>query len=492
MPEFSPIVFVHGWGGVGDLFRDFDDRDERDPYAGWNEGRRYNDPEGWIKFRDSQMNFEGLVLRMVKEFNYYDAANDEDLEEFKRFLGDPGQDVPLPDVGPRDAALHKSLWIFRYYEYNAQHLQLSPAVERELAKELKVRGYRGKCEGIPRYAALLALRIQQITCPECRSMQDFKARKGLNLKQVCLVGHSMGGLIARFAVQYNLYDVAPHVKRLMTLATPHGGARHSSAAGILRFVPGMSGDDVTYLTPRWVKDHMGGQKPRPEMKHLAEPDVFCLVGTRHEGYYPVARHLPKTDGIVHQEEAYLEGHPYAFVYNTHSGMNGIRENHDAYQTMRRFLFGDLRVRLALQDIELVDKAKYRQDSRFFFHYFVKPRGINAHLNEISERAENQPRPRTLAELRKVVKNGRYQIYDGFADSGAIVRKSERDIPGVVKNTEDLPHFQLEFLSFLYDKWVGGKQIGAGFAMLPLSEGDSTMTLEDGAFKAELLVSVTRR
>ena len=75
---------------------------------------------------------------------------------------------------------------------------------------------------------------------------------------------------------------------------------------------------------------------------LAPTDVFCLVGTRHNDYYPVARHLPRTDGVVDQNEAYLNSYPYAYVYNTHSGEHGIRENHDAYQSMRRFLFGDLK------------------------------------------------------------------------------------------------------------------------------------------------------
>lgn len=40
MPTFFPIIFVYGWGGPGDLVRDFGAADERDPYVGWNTGRR--------------------------------------------------------------------------------------------------------------------------------------------------------------------------------------------------------------------------------------------------------------------------------------------------------------------------------------------------------------------------------------------------------------------------------------------------------------------
>src|SRR5688572_15954652 len=76
MAKFLPIIFVHGWGGPGDLVRDFSADDERDPYVGWNTGHRYNDPDNWNKLRNTERNFEGLVLRLVKDFNYYDASND--------------------------------------------------------------------------------------------------------------------------------------------------------------------------------------------------------------------------------------------------------------------------------------------------------------------------------------------------------------------------------------------------------------------------------
>ena len=75
------------------------------------------------------------------------------------------------------------------------------------------------------------------------------------------------------------------------------------------------------------------------------------------------------------------------------------------------------------------------ETKLFFHYFIKPRGINTHLNELSERAENQPRPRTFAELKERLKERQYIyiIYDGFADLGALVDRTARMAPGVVKN-----------------------------------------------------------
>ena len=202
MAKFFPIIFVHGWGGPSDLVRDFGAEDEQDPYVGWNTGHRYNDPDGWVQFRNTELNFEGLVLRLVKDFNYYDASNDEELADFKKFIGQtppaPGDTAP---EDPRAAALNKVLWIFRYYEYNAEHLRLSAPVRQLLADELRRCGYPIKypekedLSGVPYYAALLAMKIEQISCPTCRSIRDGTQATGLDLKRIALVGHSMGGLI---------------------------------------------------------------------------------------------------------------------------------------------------------------------------------------------------------------------------------------------------------------------------------------------------------
>ena len=205
----------------------------------------------------------------------------------------------------------------------------------------------------------------------------------------------------------------------------------------------------------------------------------------------MARQLPRTDGIVDQREAYVEDHPYAYVYNTHSGEHGIRENHDAYQALRRFLFGDLYVRMLITGIEITGKG-IKNDTRLFFNYFVKPRGINTHLNEISERAENQPLPRTISELQTRLSVNPYIVYDGFADSGALVDKAARAGAGVLKSKEDLPHLQLEYNSYQSDERVGGKALASGFKMIPLIEGTRVMIMEDQVIRAKLRVEVTRR
>jgi PGAP1-like protein len=505
MPKFFPIIFVHGWGGPSDLVRDFGASDESDPYVGWNTGHRYNDPDGWVKSRDMERNFEGLVLRLVKDFNYYDTSNDEELARFKTFLGlaPPPSGEALPP-GPREAAPNKTLWVFRYYEYNEEYLRLTSDIKQLLANELHNRNCPAEYTdqdhlvGIPYYAALLALKIEQIACPQCHSLEDGKIIDGLGLKQVALVCHSMGGLISRFALQYNLFGVADNVARLMTMSTPHGGARYAATARFLRFLPALREDDIQFFTPQWITDYLGGQTPKfegqtpKEKLPLEHTDVFCLIGTRHKDYYPIARQLPRTDGVVDQREAFLNEYPYAYVYNTHSGEHGIRENHDAYQALRRFLFGDLYVRLLITDIDLKPGQNLNSEAAYYFHYFVKPRGINTQLNEISERSENQPRPRTLTELKLYLKDKPYVIYDGFADSGALVDKSARMGFGVAENEQDLPHLQLEYGAFKSDLFVGGQSVGSGCVMIPLIEGTNLISFEDQTFTATLQVEVQKR
>ncbi|OPZ86719.1 MAG: PGAP1-like protein [bacterium ADurb.Bin429] len=496
--EYMPVIFIHGWGGVSDMFRDFDEHDERDPYIGWNDGCRYNDPEGWLKLRETP-NFEGMVFRLVKDYNYYDAANDESLTLLTQLCR--AYPTSIPPGLPYHAS-DKTIWIFRYYEYNADHLHLSQNARKALLYELQTRGYKGPLAGIPYYAALLALTIRRIAGKTCYDLEKLcpgttPTARGLGLKRVALVGHSMGGLIARFAIQYNLYDTQEYVGKLATLATPHGGARYAIASRMLRWLPGLTQDDVMYLDPSWVNKHLGGQNPqafhKPLPPSLKEEDVFCLIGTRRDGYFLIARRLPRTDGIVHQDEAYLQGFPYAYFYQTHSGSYGIRENLAPYQALRRFLFGDLHVKIWVESVQFGASAQHAHaDNRFFFRYGVKPRGINVYLNEISEECENQPKPRTLAELNSIVSAGRYVVYDGFADSAAVVPLAGLEMPGVAASEAEVPHLQIEHRSYLYNAFVGGMPVGSNYTMVPLILGVTHITASDQEFNFTLGVSVTKR
>jgi hypothetical protein len=103
-------------------------------------------------------------------------------------------------------------------------------------------------------------------------------------------------------------------------------------------------------------------------------------------------------------------------------------------------------------------------------------------------------PRAFSELKQRLQERKhiYIIYDGFADSGALVAKAARMVPGVMKSKKDLPHLQLEYSTFVEDERVGGKALASGYKMIPLSEGVRILKLEDQVMKARLRVEVTRR
>ena len=98
----------------------------------------------------------------------------------------------------------------------------------------------------------------------------------------------------------------------------------------------------------------------------------------------------------------------------------------------------------------------------------------------------------MAELKQRLAERPYIIYDGFADSGALVDRASRLSPGVTRTKQDLPHFQLEYSSFLSDARVGGRALASGYKMIPLMEGARTLTLDDQVMTAKLRVEVRKR
>lgn len=79
---------------------------------------------------------------------------------------------------------------------------------------------------------------------------------------------------------------------------------------------------------------------------------------------------------------------------------------------------------------------------------------------------------------------KFFIYDGFADSGALVDRAARMGFGERKITQDQPHFLLEYSSHLSHDWVGGKALASGHRMILLAEGVRTLTLEDQYLKCQ--------
>ena len=81
--------------------------------------------------------------------------------------------------------------------------------------------------------------------------------------------------------------------------------------------------------------------------------IFCLIGSDSKDY-GIANKIvgPKSDGLVMINNAYVRNAHRAFVHRAHSGRYGVVNSEEAYQNLRRFLFGRLEVRVELGNLEL--------------------------------------------------------------------------------------------------------------------------------------------
>lgn len=348
MAEKLPIVYVRGFAGDTSGI----DKVVTDPFYGFNEGSTHVRVGG-----DGEpifYQFESPLLRLH-------------LDEGYKILVDGGQMAYLEshDTIPAD-----SIWVHRFYDVSATTWAEKPtgfSLERAAENLLEL-------------------------------IEKLQAKSGA--RAVYLVAHSMGGLICRCLIQKVIPDQRPgrtatdYVDKLVTLGTPHGGIHFAGPLGFLeglRDATGFKGANIfgpermyQYLTPTGQRDPAGPPDGwRPEQmpdgeSHLPKDRLMCIVGTNPEDY-DVAFGLSsvavgaKSDGLVQIEKAFVPGARHAFVHRSHSGPYGLVNSEEAYQNLRRFLFGDLQVQADLvghrrppgdqRDDELVWQAEVRMSIR---------------------------------------------------------------------------------------------------------------------------------
>jgi pimeloyl-ACP methyl ester carboxylesterase len=322
MPDHAklPIVYVRGFAGDTSGIN----RVVQDPFYGFNEGSTHVrvGPDNEPSFHQ----FESPLLRLH-------------LDEGYHILVQGGQEAYL-DTHERIPP--DSMWIHRFYDASASTWATKP---REF-------------------------RMEDAAADLLRLIRKLKEKSGA--PRVHLVAHSMGGLVCRCLIQKILPDLgenpADHVDKLFTYGTPHGGIAFDLGFGLmerLRDAIGVNGADIfgpqrmyEYLTPVAEQDEDGptsSWSPR-EMPvgqgALPLHRVFCLVGTNPSDY-DVAHGLSsaavgvRSDGLVQIDNARVPGAHQAFVHRSHSGRYGLVNSEEGYQNLRRFLFGDLKVRAEL-------------------------------------------------------------------------------------------------------------------------------------------------
>lgn len=346
MVDRLPIVYVRGFAGDTSGIN----KAVTDPFYGFNEGSTHVRVGGGGEPIFYQ--FESPLLRLH-------------LDEGYKIFVEGGQ---MAYLDTHDQIDPDSIWIHRFYDVSASTWADKPR----------------------------AYSLEQAAEDLLELIEKIQAKTGA--PRVCLVAHSMGGLICRCLIQKIIPDKRPdrraadYVDKLFTYATPHGGIVFAVGFGIferLRDRFHFQGADIfgpermyQYLTPAGQRDPGGppaGWKPE-EMPDGAFPKdrVFCLIGTNPTDY-DVAFGLSsaavgaQSDGLVQIEKAYVPGTRRAFVHRSHSGAYGVVNSEEGYQNLRRFLFGDLQVEADLvghrrppdapQDGDLVWQAEVRLSIR---------------------------------------------------------------------------------------------------------------------------------
>lgn len=318
-----PVIYVRGFAGKPSGI----DRAIDDPLYGFNEGSVHVRVDGHAQPRFYQ--FEGPLLRLIRDKKY----------ELHVYGNQRGHLESQKDGTVQPA----TVWVHRFYDQAASSLRGEPVEFRleQAAEDL---------------FELVKLVRQKTGAP-----------------RVFLVAHSMGGLICRSMIQRVIPEnkkgsdkPIDYVDRLFTYGTPHGGIEFSIGFGLLEKLRDTFdlGDAAIfgpkrmyqYLTPHLPE----GAEPPAGWDPAVIPDgvfpperVFCLVGTNPQDY-EVALGLSskaagvRSDGLVQINNAFVPGANRAFVHRSHSGRYGLVNSEEGYQSLWRFLFGDLRV-----DVELV-------------------------------------------------------------------------------------------------------------------------------------------
>ena len=383
-----PIILIRGFGGL-------DVEDEKAlAYQGFNDGSVYPHKRG------ENYIYEGLILRLLKHRRrYYDATN------VVGYFGNPVTDAqPIPDdltdldagfftgkvvIDPGMALrlLHSegdpfcTVWVFRYYDLNDRTFAL--------------------------YGEALVRLVQFI-----QALLGIKARADpehqMPLK-VNIIAHSMGGLIVREAIQVaypkltGRADAAGRaINKVVTLGTPHKGISFQLIRE-LRWLGIEAEEEFEHFNPdrqnqqsnpaAWVNFH----------KHFPLERLLTVVGTNYRTYGVRAStwanrlfavggeygpNYNRSDGLVKQTYAQIDGAPRTFVHKCHGGFDSLITSRETYEIATRFFNGNVRARLRLIEGQIERGFDLIGKSEFFFGVSIKPRGVDFELFHQSKEAEN--------------------------------------------------------------------------------------------------------
>jgi hypothetical protein len=340
--QYLPIIYVRGYAASD---KDID-QTVNDPFYGFNSGSTHirvgeqGTPEKFF--------FESPLLRLMTDHGYRPVFDDKLLSNNL-----------------------KPIWIYRFYDITSSSFGSKKTIRLEI-EEI--------AEGL-------------------RSLINVvKQQTGAN--KVYLIAHSMGGLVCRSLIQKIYPDhgekAEDHIDKLFTYGTPHGGIYFQVGGGLVEEIRDTLGwnnsDDFgvqrmyEYFTPKKELGlfHSPPQNFDPQsLGNAFSPDrIFCIVGTNARDYENAAGFArkvvgPQSDGLVQIDKAYVRGAHRAYIHRTHGGRYGMVNSEEGYQNLQRFLFGDIKVKLSLSDVELSD----RQNTFYQMEVRMSLRGLPTPIHE---------------------------------------------------------------------------------------------------------------
>ncbi|MCW3058418.1 MAG: hypothetical protein JWQ02_239, partial [Capsulimonas sp.] len=302
--------------------------------------------------------FESQLMRFIKEYDYVDATHGG-LK-----LATTNTRFRRGDINPT-----RSIWISRFYDADF---------------------INGQARTIDKHADDLWLLINQ-------EIPNAFAEMGIGREgyKVNLIAHSMGGLVCRTLLQRTIpgAGVDPHniINRVATIASPHSGIN-------LGLVPDwfenyvtetFNPDSTSRFNPDVIKKFLGlgPADPVNSLGGKFDPKrCLCLIGSDYKAYDPLVQKIVgnHSDGLVKQENAFIQDAFTANVHRAHSGVRGIVNSYESYENIQRFLFGDTRVDISLSDIKIPGAATRDADDFYNFEFRLSVRNTGVFLHERRE------------------------------------------------------------------------------------------------------------
>jgi hypothetical protein len=282
-----------------------------------------------------------------------------------------------------------------------------------------------------------------------RGRKDYK---------VILVAHSMGGLVCRTLIQNILpaHQQPPQdwIHRLVTMGTPHKGIELGRIPDfmerfLMRKIKPYNANIFEEKRMRQYLKLPASYEPHSlgtEQGKYAFPAhrCLCLIGSDHESYGAV-QHATGTcsDGSVKQDRAYVvAGKPnargkyrpeqkafWANVHRAHSGRRGIVNSYESFENIHRFLFGDVKAEIYLENTAL-GPAK-EKDAQYYYdvEFALSIRGMPVYLH----RRQQDPCENAIRYARDDFESKTVLLHTVFMNSALKTVKRE-----------PYSHFQLQF------------------------------------------------